>query len=155
MKRFKYIIALLGLFIMVISCGKEDLVETDAELQPYFDLFAEEAAKRGFVVDYDAERIEGLLQDIPNTSIQGQCFHNENIPKKVVIDVTYWENASKLEKEFIIYHELGHCFLDRGHLDDSDGNGLCVSIMHSSPGVCNFSLTPTNRDSYLDELFFN
>ena len=138
---------------LIYSCSKDDVVETDAELVPYFELFANEAAKRGFVVDYSAERIEGLLQDIPNTTVQGQCFHNENIPNKVVIDIDYWNNASKLDKEFIIYHELGHCFLNRDHLDDANVDGSCISIMHSNPGACFFDLKSDNRDLYLDELF--
>ncbi len=154
MKRILLFSGILALILAVSACGEEDLVETDAELIPYFELFAEEAAERGFFVDYEAERIEGLIQDIPNTSVQGQCFFNERIPKKVVIDVDYWENASKLEKEFIIYHELGHCFLDRDHLDEAQVDGTCVSIMHSNPGACFFQLTSQNREEYLDELFF-
>lgn len=155
MKKIQYIMLAFIAVGVFYSCSKEDVVETDAELLPYFELFAEEAAKRGFDVDYEAERIEGLIQDIPESSIQGQCFHNERIPKKVVIDVDYWNNANKLEKEFIIYHELGHCFLNRDHLDDSDIQGNCISIMHSNPGACRFTLTNGNREEYLDELFFN
>ena len=146
---------LLTLAVMVFnSCAKEDIVQTDEELIPYFELFAEEAAARGFFVDYEAERIEGLLQDIPDNSVQGQCFHNEKKPKKVIVDINYWANASKFDKEFIIFHELGHCFLNRNHLDDANVDGTCVSIMHSNPGACNFNLNSDNRDEYLDELFF-
>ncbi len=140
-------------FTLMFRCEPEDLIETDAVLQPYFDIFKEEAELRGFAVDYEAERIEGLLQQIPNSNVQGQCFHNTSKPKKVVIDVDYWNNANESQKEFIIFHELGHCFLDRDHLDESDSSGNCLSIMHSSPQVCRFSLTPANRKSYLDELF--
>lgn len=136
----------------VLACGEDDLV-TDPELQPYFDLFAEEASLRGFEVNYEAERIEGLIQDIPNSNIQGQCFHNEDKPKKVIIDINYWRNANEFEKEFIIFHELGHCFLDRDHLDSSSQDGTCVSIMHSSPQACTFELSSNNREEYLDELF--
>ena len=154
MKSFLFIIAAICC-ISITACSEEDVVETDAELQPYFDLFAQEAEARGFVVDYEAERIEGLIQDIPDSAIQGQCFRNTSKPKKVIIDVDYWNNATKEEKEFIIYHELGHCFLDREHLNDANSDGTCVSIMHANPGVCNFNLTSDNRDDYLDELFFN
>ena len=151
----------IGIFVFSIlsagfwSCAEEDLVETDLELQPYFELFAYEAELRGFTVDYEAERIEGLLQDIPQSSIQGQCFHNEKKPKKVIIDTDYWSNAGKFEKEFIIFHELGHCFLNREHLDDAAADGSCISIMHSNPGVCFFDLNNENRTAYLDELFAN
>ena len=136
----------------VFSCATDN-VETDPELTPFFEIFAAEAESRGIQVDFLAERIEGLIQDISDPSIQGQCFFNEKKPKKVIIDFNYWNNASFAEKEFIIFHELGHCFLDRDHLDSSNAQNMCVSIMHSSPQACNFELTSTNRQAYLDELF--
>lgn len=149
----KYLVLLPLIFIL--SCGEEDVVQTDVELQPYFDIFKSEAEARGFTVDYEAERIEGLIQDIPDASIQGQCFRNESKPRKVIIDLNYWNNATKADKEFIIFHELGHCFLNRDHLDESNPDNTCVSIMHSNPGVCNFNLNEDNREEYLDELFLN
>lgn len=154
MHKLKYILLLFVSSLALFSCSDEDAIETDAALQPYFDIFAAEAALRGFPVDYEAERIEGLLQDITDSSIQGQCFRNEDKPKKVIIDTEYWANADAFEKEFIIFHELGHCFLGRDHLNSSDNKGNCLSIMHANPGVCNFSLTEDNRELYLDELFF-
>ena len=155
MKKFFYIgFVALAVSSLMISCSKDDPIETDAELQPYFDLFAEEAAKRGITVDYIAARIEGLLQDIPNETVQGQCFYNENIPNKVIVDIDYWNEATKSEKEFIIFHELGHCFLDREHLNTANPDGTCVSIMHANPGVCRFDFNSNTREDYLDELFF-
>ena len=139
--------------IISVSCSEEDILETDAELLPYFEIFQQEAEARGFVVDFEAERIEGLLQDIPSSNIQGQCFRNEEKPRKVIIDINFWNNADEFGRQFIIFHELGHCFLERNHLDTSRGDGLCTSIMHSNPGACNFEFTTMTRESYLDELF--
>lgn len=153
MIKYTFILFLFSSLIIGAGCNSFDAVETDEELLPYFEIFAKEAAKRGFTVDYEAERIEGLIQDIVNPNIQGQCFRNEEKPKKVIIDVGYWDNANELEKQFIIYHELGHCFLGRDHLDGSDASGTCISIMHSNPGACDFLLTEENKSDYLDELF--
>lgn len=150
-----FIMAIMSSLLFFTGCSNEDTVETDSELEPYFQIFAEEAALRGFTVDYEAARIEGLLQDIPDSNVQGQCFRNEEKPRKVIVDREYWENADESQKQFIIFHELGHCFLNREHLDVSDINGTCLSIMHSSPGVCNFELNEDNRKDYLNELFFN
>jgi len=146
------ILALIGL-TMISSCGKEDIVETDAELQPYFQIFANEAAKRGFNVDYEAERIEGLLQNIRIADVLGQCFRNDEKPRKVIIDIDIWNDSDEAKKQFLIFHELGHCFLDRGHRDDKIGDE-CVSIMHSNTQLCpDFRLNDDNREGYLDELF--
>ena len=141
--------------IVFFACETDDSLETDPELIPFFELFAEEGAKRGFVVDYEEARIEGLIQDILDGNVQGQCFRNEKKPRKVIIDTEYWNTATQLRKEFIIFHELGHCFLNRDHLNTSDASGNCVSIMHANPGVCNFFLTEENKEQYLDELFAN
>lgn len=145
-------LALLSIAV-ISSCSKEDLVETDNELRPYFQLFADEAAERGIVVDYQAERIEGLLQDITIPDVLGQCFRNVDKPRKVIIDRATWNESDEARKRFLIFHELGHCFLDRGHTDDKIGDE-CVSIMHSNTQLCpDFELTVANRKQYLDELF--
>ena len=155
MGKLKIIVPLILGTCFLLACNKADTLETDPELEPYFQLFADEALLRGITVDYELARIEGLIQDIPDANIQGQCFRNEERPRKVIIDVNYWDNATEAEKEFIIFHELGHCFLDRDHLDTRNTDGTCVSIMHSSPNVCAFELTDANRKEYFNELFFN
>lgn len=139
--------------MIIMLAGCTDEVETDAELIPFFDLFASEAAKRGVTVDYEASRIEGLIQEIGDDVVLGQCFRNENRPRKVIVDETYWNGASQLNKEFLIFHELGHCFLDRDHDDRFDENGVCLSIMHSTPQACKGELSEENKEAYLDELF--
>jgi len=69
------------------------------------------------------------------------------------IDATYWANATALEREFVIFHELGHCFLDRTHIDTKDVQGDCESMMHSGISGCQFRYTLASRVAYLDELF--
>ena len=153
MAKYAFILFLFSMVSINIGCNDFDGLKTDDALLPYFEVFAKEAAKRGITVNYDDARIEGLLQNILDSNVQGQCFRNEEKPKKVIIDTEYWARSNELEKEFIIYHELGHCFLGRDHLNDKDVSGDCVSIMHSNPGVCNFLLTEDNKSEELDELF--
>ena len=152
---YKFWLAALALLLVPMfftSC--EDIVETDEELLPFFDMFAEEGAERGFLVDYEAARIEGEIQNISTANVLGQCFRNEDKPRKVIVDRDYWEEANEMEKQFLIFHELGHCFLDRNHLDQTfQGTNICISIMHSTPQACDFELTEENREEYLDELF--
>lgn len=137
-----------------ISCGnKNDELKTDDELIPYFEIFAQEGANRGIIVDYEEARIEGLIQNIPQRDVLGQCFKNTQRPRKVVIDRESWSESDEARKQFLIFHELGHCFLDRDHYDAQDGDGVCRSIMHSTLQTCDFKLTDDNREYYLDELF--
>lgn len=151
-KLLSYSLLTIILSLSLTGC-KKDIIETDQALLPYFDLFALEAEKRGITVDYELERIEGLLQDIRDESVLGQCFRNAEKPKKVIIDQEYWDEADEFSKQFLIFHELGHCFLNREHDDRSDASNVCISIMHSTPQACDFELTEENKKEYLDELF--
>ncbi|NND08614.1 MAG: hypothetical protein HKN87_19745 [Saprospiraceae bacterium] len=150
----KLIILTIGVCLFV-SCEKSDdvvAVSIDDDLRSYFDSFAAEGAARGIQVDYQSAQVEGVIQDI-DENISGQCQHNADGPDRVVVDRDYWDQIAHMQREFIIFHELGHCFLDRSHLDDRDGNGICVSIMHSSSSTCRNMYNSTTRSGYLDELF--
>ena len=154
--QFLSIYTLFVIFVLFLSaCNKDDndIVETDLELIPYFDMFAEEGLERGLLVDYEAERIEGLLQFINDGNILGKCFQNEVKPRKVIIDINFWNQANEYEKQFLVFHELGHCFLLRGHDNSLDSDGNCVSIMRASVDACDFNFDDSTREAYLDELF--
>ncbi len=67
--------------------------------------------------------------------------------------MNYWLNASAMDKEFIVFHELGHCYLQREHLDTKDERGICTSIMSSGTSNCVRLYTNQNRSDLIDELF--
>jgi hypothetical protein len=56
-------------------------------------------------------------------------------------------------KEYIVFHELGHCVLNRPHTEDSFSNGVCSSIMRSGNGGCYDYYNRFTRQYYVDELF--
>ena len=70
-----------------------------------------------------------------------------------MIDIDFWNSASESAREMIVFHELGHCFLQRGHNDNKQDDGTCVSIMRSGKGGCIDFYTSSNRGSLLDELY--
>lgn len=153
-KNIKIIFALFLLTIITFqACQKDNDSAIDEELMPYFNKFKAEAAFRGFEVDYEAEGITASITKIYDNSIVGQCIHNTETPNRIAISKTYWSQIDTGRREFLIFHELGHCILDRPHLDSKDANGNCVSIMHSSEGVCIFKYNTLTRTEYLDELF--
>lgn len=151
------LICLTGfVFMGISSCADEaaeDVRFVDESLQTYFDQFETEAALRGIDLDLDSMAIEGYLRLITTSSVIGQCAYHEDEPSTVIIDVVYWKTATDLEKEFLVFHELGHCALRREHLDDSDGHGNCISIMTSGIGGCDIRYTTSTREALLDELF--
>ena len=147
-------LTLIATMITVSSCEKEPLAVAhyvDDAMAPYFEAFAFEGQLRGVVVNFKHAQIEGYLEDLDGTS--GQCQHFNDAPDRVVIDPDYWRRLNDLEREFIIFHELGHCFLDRSHLDLKNDDGTCTSMMHSSASACVNAYSAETRDAYLDELF--
>ncbi len=143
---------ILSISIVLVSCQKENTYSVDANLQPYFKQFEQEAALRNQNIDLEAMQILGKIQNIEEKNVPGQCqyFSKETW---VVIDPEYWNKMDNWEKEALIFHELGHAALHRQHLDTKGSHGICKSIMHSSSGVCKSIYNQATQKQYLDELF--
>lgn len=158
MKQIPYLILAYmtcGLFLLA-SCNKDPQTTTvvDTDLQVYFESFKFEGEKRGLTIDLRTAEIDGYMKTIEDHGVVGQCIHDDE-GKSIVIDVNKWRTLDQLEKEFIVFHELGHCYLDRGHTDEKNRNGSCKSMMHSSATACNNTYNSSTRENYLDELFLN
>ena len=161
-----FIISLLCL----MSCTEESILSTNAEdeelvpdniqdfgdvdqrLLSYFQSFEEEAALRGIDINITDFGTTGEISDIPENGVAGTCEYGAHI-NHVTVDLNYWNNTSELEREFVVFHELGHCVLHLDHNDTSFSNGLCVSLMASGTGGCRNAYNNQNREYYIDELF--
>lgn len=132
------------------ACEPNEVLVIDSRLKPYFDRFEEEAISRGLSLDFSD--IEGKLDDLDG--VGGQCVRNSALPDEVLIDIVFWTQASEADREFIVFHELGHCVLNRSHLDTKNADGTCLSIMHSGVSGCRFIYDEDNREEYLEELFY-
>lgn len=153
---FTRVLPLLAFCLLISACtNKEDGVVVDEELVPFYESFAEEAAKRGVIFDNAQEQIEGYIQSIPDEGVLGACRRNEDNEEspQIFLDRPYWKTATTLEKEYVMFHELGHCFLKLGHDDSVDSIGDCNSIMASGLSGCRVNYNPTSREELLDELF--
>lgn len=154
MQVVRYPIYLLVVLLLFSACEAEEVIHLDTELEVYFDRFAMEASNFDLHFDYQEDRIEGYLSNLEaGKAISGKCERNSVYPNRVYIDLDFWRKASDLEREFVVFHELGHCFLDRGHLDDADAQGFCVSMMHSGEGSCQNAYRASTRVACLRELF--
>jgi len=158
---FKSII-ILTLLSILLACSEETSNEfkaidhfIDDRLYEHFETFKVEAEKRNIEVDFISMNVEGHIGNIEDTGVVGQCQTFVNGSKAVVIEESYWNRASDLKKEFLVFHELGHCILNRNHLDESSANGSCSSIMNSGSASCNFSYNEKTREALLEELFAN
>lgn len=168
MTRFSLFYALLSLLFISSSCTKD--VETpiltseemeegieaydgvDQALWPYFQAFEEEARDRGFNIDLRASKMTGEITAVEDGAA-GLCSYQSHMPNHVTIDIDFWKNASERLKEFVVFHELGHCELGRDHREAADGDGNCLSLMRSGLGTCTDNYRSATRPAYLNELY--
>lgn len=162
----KNVISMSALFILLVltSCQKENIepesttnlqfANVDQALWPYYSAFEAEALIRGFEYDLNALRISGHIEEIHQENVAGSCRYGSNIDNEVTIDQTFWNRSSNLVREFVVFHELGHCVLLRDHDESVDAQGRCLSIMRSGTTNCRDSYSIQNRDRFVDELFF-
>lgn len=135
------------------ACSSENEQEIEADLQEHFDTFIEEAAVYGVEISIADIDINGYIENIESRGTLGQCKSYSNGSKAVVIDQPFWNTASYIEREYVVFHELGHCLLNRDHDNSKDASGNCMSIMQSGEGDCRGEYTSENRNSLLNELF--
>lgn len=164
----KYLGLLLLLGLTLSGCVEKNYgVEFNNDLVPYFETFKQEAAKRGVEFDNEKEKIEGYIQVITTEGgIAGLCNPDTDRNRSVIVDSRVWNTADEATREYIIFHELGHCFLKRSHIEDDavrrDTTDACESMMFSGgyrlEGSSCLDLFLKNnsterREELLDELF--
>lgn len=150
----KWLILLLLSSVILSQCGDAYDFEEDVEEEmiDYFRSFAIEGEERGLLIDWDVERIATNLVHIEEDAI-GRCLTYENGSRVINIDRVFWNSSTDLEKEFLIFHELGHCLLERSHTNIKNQRGVCQSIMNSGENLCIINYNQNTRNTYLDELF--
>jgi len=125
----------------------------DPALWSYFSNFEAEASARGLDIDLYLANITGEIAEIEEQHVAGRCTFSSAAPNAITIDKTFWDRSSVLFREFVVFHELGHCFLRRGHDEGTNPDGTCSSIMRSGAEDCRDNYRTTTREAYLDELF--
>jgi hypothetical protein len=148
----------------LVSCTKEYPVvqqEEEEQILPsipqalvvHFIAFQEEASKRDVYLDYNTLNISAEIVSLNQGTVAGVCSTNNRGLRHITIDQNFWNKASSYTREMIVFHELGHCVLGRGHREDFFSNGICQSIMRSGTGGCRDAYRADTRAYFLDELF--
>lgn len=163
-------ILFVALLFLLSSCQIDEVFSAESEPEPasepvryypgvdealwvYFERFEKEAARRGVGLNLAYSGVTGRVENITEDGIAGQCNYHSHADNHVIIDLDYWERATDLGREFVVFHELGHCELLRAHREDYHTDGTCASIMRSGSGSCRDNYTTLTRGRYLDELF--
>lgn len=133
-----------------------EVLEIPEIIQPYIESFEMEAAKRGLDLNITNLRVE-FEGDLNDGTAAGLCtFASASNPTPHIrLDTTSfnWRN-NEWHREILVFHELGHCILNRLHKDDYLPNGNIASIMRSTgEQVYGEAMNRFKREYYLDELF--
>jgi hypothetical protein len=131
-----------------------DFDKIDSRLWPYFNEFELLANSFGLNIDLSLYDLTAEIKQINENHIAGICqYTNRSNNRYIQIDQDFWNNSNSLYREYIIFHELGHCILGRDHLEGCRVDGSYLSLMRSGNGNCRDRYTSTTRNYYLNELF--
>jgi hypothetical protein len=161
----KYLI-IIAILITSISCVKKDdkqgnlFGETiiNPEFKKYVAKFLADGKNYGKT--FDTSKLSIVFNpSLSGGSILAQCSIDPNHPErvqKIEVNPTFWTARRSIEaKEYIIYHELGHCLLLRDHdnsqVQTTEGILINKSIMASYYSTTTNYLN--NYNLYLKELY--
>ncbi len=91
-----------------------------------------------------------VFKDLKRPHVGGMC---NMITKKITLNTPNWDDNTDVENEIILFHELGHCELDRGHIHYDD-----KKWKYCTPSIMGWKGTPQDcyerhYDYYINELF--
>lgn len=145
--------------LLLISCGKSlpDFLNIKgspvkkSKTDPAFSQFVESFSRQFNV----GVKVPIVFKNI-KSRYAGVCLKYSSGYREIQINPTHWKNYSLEQREQLIYHELGHCVLNRGHNDKlMEANTNCPdSIMRSYM----FSINEINNcyvpeyNHYMEEL---
>ncbi len=162
--------SVLLLLLAVLSCRPRPQAEPEpkqysvpADVEPYVQAFRDIAQQHGQTIPAD-----NLIITFGETQRQdacGQCDRATGKTPRITLktDDLCWKNANQQEREALIFHELGHCWLNRDHRPDRFPNGIYVSLMNADDvgiyATCRYPIgndvcdKRPRRQYYHDELF--
>jgi hypothetical protein len=136
---------IMFLVVFLSGCAKNVI---PPEVIPYIEMFKVTAEK----YNVDTSELHNIIyefKELDAAATVGQCEGSYYI----TIDPIFWNRATNIEKKILIFHETGHCFLNRRHKETLINNRP-VSLMY--PNLIAISVAYSgNEENYEKELFTN
>lgn len=150
---------LILIAILFTSCCRfvhEPVFNVDSELLPYLSEFEQLSAREKKPLGRTQDLVMVFVDSFKEIEVLGKCTIGAPymITPVVRISREHWEYLTDMAKEQLVYHELGHCLLYRGHTETYttiDGKRIPKSVMISYE-ISDNTYT-TNRAYYIHELF--
>lgn len=121
----------------------------DEEFEPYYESFLQEAESYEVPVDFSFSSTSFV--DKLETGTAGICISTKN----VIVSRQLWGVLSPVERQVLLYHEWGHCILNRSHNEKTlVGENCPASMMYPTIDKTAHCLYK-HRNWYMQELLFN
>jgi len=160
MKNTLYLCALL---IFFAACSTEDAkfsnINVEEAFEPYVAAFIEEGAKRGYDIDFEDTGLTIVFGNTPNASAScSEIAGHDWGSHQIIVNKDAWVSLNDSLQQRLIFHELGHCELNRTHFNEKFEDGSWVSIMRGDPLTQAEEQLPIpyfgfRKNYYIDELF--
>ena len=103
------------LLIAAISCAPahRHILEVDDAFRGYFVDFENDGASVGYT-----KQIDDLIIHFDSSAsgiIAGNCQQGIDKTPTISVNPVSWPQMTNDEQQELIYHEMGHCVLNRGH----------------------------------------
>ena len=145
------------LFLFLSACGGlfegPPVVSIEPALQEYVDNFLVEGASRGHPIQI-TDLIVRFSPDLGD-NVLGECWTGGSSTPTIYISMRYWPYETVVYRRIIMFHELGHCVLNREHeLTGRIRNGYCTPSSIMWPYIIDeTNMYLTNWNDYMVELF--
>lgn len=150
---------MVGLFLGGCHKNKPGKYDIDPEIEPFLNFFLEEAQKRGRTFNLHVDGLIMKFSHLEGGQI-GLCHHT--VPLLIEFDSIYWKTIQGKKNEYnlkanIVFHELGHGLLKRGHDNSVLPSGDWKTIMCGGEKIdsrnWNVNFYGFREEYYINELF--
>ncbi len=147
---------------LLVGCGAKGT--KDAAPVTEFSSFAsqvdefQESAHNNGRPDLVIDNLIIKYGDIADPNVVAECQHGGGINPTITVDTDQWKLLSSSQKRAVLFHELGHCVLERNHLNAAYDNETVpmfvpTSYMLHNIGQTSSSILISDRNRLDNELF--
>ena len=124
------------LLLILLSCQPKPPTPEPAQynvpasVESYVQRFRDETRKRG--LNPSTDNLIITFGQTQGSDVCGQCLLETGKTPRITLsmDAFCWQNAGDNERECLVFHELGHCLLKRGHRLARFPNKAYASLMN-------------------------
>lgn len=142
------IVARLVLVVMIVLPG---CFRHNSDFDKEISSFARAAYSQG--VYPDVSKVHIVFSDYVQWPVLAMCMPDRSTPL-IMVSRIVWQTSDDLTREAVIWHELGHCILNRAHIETLKPDGHPASLMYpTSETVSDEDYYILHKPDYIKELF--